>query len=126
MAPGILDINALTTREGVLALRDMVSQLNQSAINLQTSAETVISVLNAEMDSLGPYQSSYEAMMSFARVAILDASGDIDALKQRMSFYADSIENWLNSQKPSDSGSGVSGTGDAWPSAPVDVKKKGR
>ena len=120
------DVNALTTREGVLALRNMVSQLNQAAINLETSAETVDTVLNTEMDSLGPYQADYEEMVSFARVAILDASGDIDALKQRLSFIAESNENWLNSQKPSDSGAGTPGSSEAWPSSPVDVKKKVR
>lgn len=120
------DVNALTTREGVLALRNMVSQLNQAAINLETSAETVDNVLTTEMDSLGPYQTSYEDMMSFARVAILDASGDIDALKQRLSFIAESNENWLNSQKSSDSGVGAPNSGEAWPSPPVDVKKKVR
>lgn len=120
-----LDINGLTTREGVSALRNMVAQLNQAALNLTESANTVKTVVDSEMDSLGPYQANYEDMISFAHVAIMDASGDIDSLKKRLTEIANSIEDWLNNQKPTDTGASSSGSG-SWPGAPVKVKKKVR
>ena len=121
-----LDIKAMTTIEGVAALRDMVKQLDHAALNLSTSANAVKTVVDSEMNSLGPYQESYEDMMSFAHVAIMDASDDIDSLKKRLTQIANNIEDWLNNQKPTDTTGGSTSGSDDWPGAPVEEKKKVR
>ena len=121
-----MDIKALTTREGVAALRSMVTRLNQSAINLVTSANDVQKVFDNEISNLGPYQNTYDDMVNFARLAILDASGDIESLKNRLTSTANEIENWLNQSKPDSSSGTIDSRDDSWPSPPVDVKKKVR
>jgi len=124
-----MDVKALTTREGVLALRTMVATLTQSAIDLVNSSTTLRTVFANEMMNLGPYQKTYEDMVDFAAVAVNDASGDIEALRDRLSKIADAIEDWLNSPH---AGGGADATGttgvsdDSFPQPPVYVKKKVR
>ncbi len=124
-----MDIKALTTREGVVALRTMVATLRQSSIDLVSSSNTMKAVFANEMKNLGPYQKTYEDMVDFAAVAVNDASGDIESLRDRLDDIANDIEDWLNSQHAAGSAATAasSGTGDdAYPSPPIDVKKKVR
>lgn len=124
-----MDIKALTTRDGVIALRAMVATLRQSAIDLVSSSNAMKTVFNNEMKNLGPYQNTYEEMVDFAAVAVNDASGDIEALRDRLSEIADDIEDWLNKQQATSSSTSTGSTGaseDNYPPPPVDVKKKAR
>ena len=121
-----MDIKALTTREGVVALRGRVSRLTKASLNLVAASNEMQQIFVNEMVNLGPYQSAYNDMLNFARVATLDASGDIESLKNCLSVKADQIEEWLNQQNPSGMTGTTGSSGDAWPSPPVDVKKKVR
>lgn len=119
------EIKALTTAEGVLALRTMEKKLESAEIDLVQAAKDMETVVAQEINALGPYKASYQNMVKFASVATTDASGDIATLRDILTSKANNIENWLAQGRPTDA-SGAASSGDDSPPPEEKVKKKVR
>lgn len=125
------EIRALTTPEGVLALRAMEKKLATAQIDLVQAAKDMKTVIDGEIEALGPYKQSYQNMVAFASVATTDASGDIETLRSILTKKADRIADWLAQGKPAGvfptASTGASSSGDdSAPPPPEKVKKKVR
>ena len=124
-----MDIKALTTREGVVALREMVAKLEKSSTDLVSSLNAMHTEFTNELSNLCPYKRTYEDMVDYAAVAINDASGDIESLRDRLNEMANDIEDWLNSPHATGGATPAGSAGasdDAYPESPIKVKKKVR
>ena len=124
------EITALTTREGVMALREMEKKLAAAQVDLLQAAKDMKTIVDQEIEALGPYRQGYQNMVAFADVAVSDASGDIETLRKILLSKAERIEQWLEQGKPAgvteSSTSANSDGGDDSDSPPVKVKKKVR